>query len=234
MCAVLRTVAEFLNGRAPLHTVFQNDRDSPILDSVKLPRSYRKNPSNCSNRKINSEKFGKKFVKLQCLQLSYRKMETQYYNLIPPLAQSEDLGPVSPGSDDSGVQDEQPREPRPQRPPRSIDPLPPKLPAHSYINLVQGSTDSYRNIRPKTKLFTEDLVLASTKQPPQTPPPSLPKRQPYLVQSPTLNHRNSVLQRSSSAASVQNQLFKKQNRRGICKCKVTASTAASGKKIFFA
>ena len=60
MCAVLRTVAEFLNGRAPLHTVFQNDRDSPILDSVKLPRSYRKNPSNCSNRKINSEKFGKK------------------------------------------------------------------------------------------------------------------------------------------------------------------------------
>ena len=143
MCAVLRTVAEFLNGRAPLHTVFQNDRDSPILDSVKLPRSYRKNPSNCSNRKINSEKFGKKIVKLQCLQLSYRKMETQYYNLIPPLAQSEDLGPVSPGSDDSGVQDEQPREPRPQRPPRSIDPLPPKLPAHSYINLVQGSTESY-------------------------------------------------------------------------------------------
>ena len=54
-------------------------------------------------------------------------METQYYNLIPPMAQSEDLGPVSPGhSDDSGVQDEQPR---PQRPPRSIDP-PPKLPAH--------------------------------------------------------------------------------------------------------
>ena len=148
------------------------------------------------------------------------------------MAQSEDLGPVSPGSDYSGVQDEQPREPRPQRPPRSIDPLPPKLPAHSYINLVQGSTDSYRNIRPKTKLFTDDLVLASTKQPPQTPPPSLPKRQPYLVQSPTLNHRNSVLQRSSSAASVQNQLFKKQNRRGICKCKVTASTAASGKKIF--
>ena len=57
-------------------------------------------------------------------------METQYYNLIPPLAKSEDLGPVSPGSDDSGVQDEQPR---PQRPPRSIDPLPPKLPAHRSV-----------------------------------------------------------------------------------------------------
>ena len=60
MCAVLRTVAEFLNGRAPLHTVFQNDRDSPILDSVKLPRSYRKNPSNCSNRKIRFRKIREK------------------------------------------------------------------------------------------------------------------------------------------------------------------------------
>ena len=53
------------------------------------------------------------------------------------------------------------------------------------------------------------------------------------MQSPTLNQRSHNLQRSSSAASVQNQLFRKQNRRGICKCKGAAtSTAASGKKIF--
>ena len=63
MCAVLRTVAEFLNGRAPLHTVFQNDRDSPILDSVKLPRSYRKNPSNCSNRKNKFRKIRKEKIR---------------------------------------------------------------------------------------------------------------------------------------------------------------------------
>ena len=63
MCAVLRTVAEFLNGRAPLHTVFQNDRDSPILDSVKLPRSYRKNPSNCSNQKNKIPKNSEKKIR---------------------------------------------------------------------------------------------------------------------------------------------------------------------------
>lgn len=106
----------------------------------------------------------------------------QYYNLIPPLAKSEDLGPVSPGgSDDSGVQEEVLKQP--QRPPRSID-TPQKLPKHSYINLTQ------------------------------TPPPTLPKRQPYLVQSPNLR-----LQRSVSSLSVHKKM---NNRRGIvCKCKAS-------------
>ena len=61
MCAVLRTVAEFLNGRAPLHTVFQNDRDSPILDSVKLRRSYSRKPVKLQQPKKKPKTFGKKF-----------------------------------------------------------------------------------------------------------------------------------------------------------------------------
>lgn len=126
-------------------------------------------------------------------------MDTQYYNLIPPLAKSEDFGPASPGggSDDSGVQDEQPQQ-QPQRPPRSIDGPATTLPKHSYINL-----------------------MASNSAPRTPPPPTLPKRQPYLVQSPTLTHRNIssvALQRSSSAITVQ-QHKKLNSKRGICKCK---------------
>ena len=125
------------------------------------------------------------------------KMDTPYYNLIPPLAQSEDFEPLSPGgSDDSGVQDEQP--PKPQRPPRSID-TPSKLPKHSYINL--GHPDATNNT-------TENN---------SEPPPSLPKRQPYLVnpRSPALTNR--------STSSTRSSLFRQ--KRGICKCK----TATSGK-----
>ena len=135
-------------------------------------------------------------------------METQYYNLIPPLAKSEDLGPVSPGSDDSGVQEEQPS--KPQRPPRAID-TPSKLPMHSYINL---------GISTPPKL---DFSV------PNTPPPTLPKRMPYLVQSPTLNHKSHLpLQRSASSHStVSSSRGKRQSQsiaKGICKCKVVSST----------
>ena len=149
-------------------------------------------------------------------------METQYYNLIPPLAKSEDLGPVSPGSDDSGVQDEQPR---PQRPPRSID-TPSKLPMHSYINLGVPGT-------PQKLDFSV----------PNTPPPTLPKRMPYLVQSPTLNHKSHLLQRSASSHSARgggSYKVKQSNSKGICKCKVGAiakntevSATTSGKKNCF-
>ncbi len=134
-------------------------------------------------------------------------METQYYNLIPPLAKSEELGPVSPGgSDDSGVQDEQPASLKPQRPPRSIDVTPAKLPKHSYINL--GAPSSSLNV---------NLALGA----PGTPPPSLPKRQPYLVQSPMLTHRNASLQRSASATNVPKRLLGGNRPRGVCKCKAS-------------
>ena len=162
-------------------------------------------------------------------------METQYYNLIPPLAKSEDLGPVSPGSDDSGVQDEQPR---PQRPPRSIDtPASTKLPMHSYINLgVPGTPPLTPKIPHTPKL---DFKV------PHTPPPTLPKRMPYLVQSPTLNHKSHLLQRSASSHSTRSTLQRvKQSQqnstlaKGICKCKVGTKTTeaqqnSAGKKNCF-
>ena len=117
-------------------------------------------------------------------------MEIQYYNLIPPLAQSEDFEPLSPGSDDSGVQEEQPQ--RPQRPPRSVD-KEQILPVHSYINLVAtgGGGSS----------------IASSATPP------LPKRQPYLVnpRSPSLSSRSTHFQRNS--------VRQMQKRSGTCKCK---------------
>ena len=87
-------------------------------------------------------------------------MDTPYYNLIPPLAKSEDFEPLSPGgSDESGVQDEHPpaSQNKPTRPPRSID-TPSKLPTHSYINLghpdavVVNSNNTKNNILPPTAL----------------------------------------------------------------------------------
>ena len=162
------------------------------------------------------------------------KMETQYYNLIPPLAKSEDLGPVSPGSDDSGVQDEQPSS-RPQRPPRSIDcTTPSKLPMHSYINLGLGAVPST-----PPKLDFSGVSI------PNTPPPTLPKRMPYLVQSPTLNHKSShlPLQRSASSHSTRDRGRNRQQSqgiaKGICKCKVATRqvnsecTTEAGKKNCF-
>ena len=164
-------------------------------------------------------------------------METQYYNLIPPLAKSEDLGPVSPGSDDSGVQEEQPR--HPQRPPRSID-TPSKLPMHSYINLgVPGTpptTQKFSGV-PNTPTAKLDFSV------PNTPPPTLPKRMPYLVQSPTLNHKSHLLQRSASSHSTRSSQFRvkqSQSSKGICKCKVgpkttevTSTISSAGKKNCF-
>lgn len=160
------------------------------------------------------------------------KMETQYYNLIPPLAKSEDLGPVSPGSDDSGVQDEvQPLSSRPQRPPRSIDcTTPSKLPMHSYINLGLGAVPST-----PPKLDFSGVSI------PNTPPPTLPKRMPYLVQSPMLNHKSShlPLQRSASSHSTRGRNRQQSQgiaSKGICKCKVATRqvnselTTEAGKK----
>ena len=152
-------------------------------------------------------------------------METQYYNLIPPLAKSEDLGPLSPGSDDSGVQEEQPAK-QPQRPPRSIDTPEKILPKHSYINLTGSS-------RP-APLLSANLVLQQQKQAEGTiqvkecrsPAPSLPKRQPYLVQSPQLTHRlTHQLQRSASSATVVTRSYKQQHRsnKASCKCKGSLS-----------
>ena len=140
------------------------------------------------------------------------KMDTPYYNLIPPLAKSEDFEPLSPGgSDDSGVQDEQPQ--KPTRPPRSID-TPSKLPKHSYINLGHPdavNSNSTNNIPPPVNSNT-------TNSEPRTPPPSLPKRQPYLV-----NPRSPALTNRSASSSARSSLFRQ--KRGICKCK----TATSGK-----
>ena len=152
-------------------------------------------------------------------------METQYYNLIPPLAKSEDLGPVSPGSDDSGVQDEQPR---PQRPPRSIDTPASKLPMHSYINLGVPGTPP---LTPKLGTHIPHTPKMEFKVP-HTPPPTLPKRMPYLVQSPTLNHKSHLLQRSASSHSTRSTLRVKQSQnsstaKGICKCKVAKTTEAT-------
>lgn len=162
-------------------------------------------------------------------------MDTPYYNLIPPLAQSEDLGPVSPGSSDSGVQDENPK---PLRPPRAIDTpkIQPKLPTHSYINLATTTTNNNSVSAKKPSLLTnQSNALANLTNKPMTPP-ILPKRQPYLVQSPTLAHRNQPamtgLQRSASAASVPHSQIlqngkKMANKRGICKCKVSSSNNGS-------
>ena len=104
------------------------------------------------------------------------------------------------GSDDSGVQEEQPQ--KPQRPPRAID-TPSKLPKHSYINL--GHPDAVN----KPPITNSDE------------PPSLPKRQPYLVnpRSPALTNR--------STSSARSSLFRQKNR-GTCKCK-SAATTSSGK-----
>ena len=137
-------------------------------------------------------------------------MDTPYYNLIPPLAQSEDFEPMSPGgSDDSGVQDEQPQRPLgPQRPPRSIDQpcTSSKLPKHSYINLGHPARHVSRS---PTSVTSDD-------------PPSLPKRQPYLVnpRSPALTVRS-----SSGTSSARSSLLSRQQQRsrGICKCKTTTS-----------
>ncbi len=154
-----------------------------------------------------------------------------YYNLIPPKAKSEDIaeteaedddsgnglttsepppGSPSAGSDDSGVPTEE--ESRPQRPPRSID-QPLKLVEHSYINLPAA--------------------------PPTPPPPTLPKRQPYMVnpRSPALPTRavvynnetsgarsNSVAPATSTASSASQRSnsfssARSSRRRGACKCK---------------
>lgn len=178
-------------------------------------------------------------------------MENTYYNLIPPLAQSEDLDsssvqapPSSPGggSDDSGVPTEaEDQHNRPQRPPRACDE--PELPAakmaeHSYINL-----------------------------PAEEVPPILPKRQPYMVnpRSPALPHHvvtrsNSCVgpsTSSSSSSSVITQLFhsrhqnqnqnrncsnhhfqqqtqqrfQRQRRRGACKCKAPGGECSSNANV---
>ena len=172
-------------------------------------------------------------------------MDTPYYNLIPPLAKSEDFEPLSPGgSDDSGVQEEQiplsvPQNSKPTRPPRSID-TPSKLPKHSYINLGHPDApvvNSNNNLTEKTLTMgvqgdpLQRVVNSNcnagngnNSELPRTPPPSLPKRQPYLVnpRSPALSTN-----RSASSASARSSLFRHQQKsRGICKCK----TATSGKK----
>ena len=165
-------------------------------------------------------------------------MDTPYYNLIPPLAKSEDFEPLSPGgSDDSGVQEEQiplsvPQNSKPTRPPRSID-TPSKLPKHSYINLGHPDApvvNSNNNLTEKTLTMgvqgdpLQRVVNSNcnagngnNSELPRTPPPSLPKRQPYLVnpRSPALTNR--------STSSTRSSLFRQ--KRGICKCK----SATSGK-----